>query len=427
MLMLVHRAFITSLMSSILYSIVKDGDWLEFGNDSCLRVSEDLTSIMMPDSAGPQELTITVEQLILDVRWSPAGIVTLGCRSTRLPGFSQLSKVLDHGSAVDRGFPEVGDHVFISPFGTHCRVLGTEKQVSGALKADGRDRRFTKAWLDSRGLGSKADSEWIYLQVYDQTVSSEVSRDPRDACQIWWPAQLSFIKHAFIDRDTKTAMDRIVDESFVDPLEKAERWFLGRAGRQQITESRKRESDESKLQGSLSSDLEDNETDEFTDDCVARTDQYLNAQEASSIYPTPPDGLVFHTQSSIASHDTPGASTSEVHATPAIINGTTGVQISSLDPTGIAIPGGQLTKNESQDLFENMDTGMFDTNGLTEADFNFFDEPDVEEGSVDIIHDDAAVLEVESLGVAGELVGRGVLEFNQTTDQDLPAASQRCK
>ncbi|KAL8724359.1 MAG: hypothetical protein Q9166_007995 [cf. Caloplaca sp. 2 TL-2023] len=416
----IYRAFISALSSSILYSLVKGGDWLEFGNDSCLRAYTDPSFLVGNSIQGLRGSNNTVEQLCLDVRWSPSGILTVGSRSIRLPGYSQLSDIVANRHSLVRNSLKAGDDVLISPFGTRCGFLGTEKQVFGQVKADRHFKTSSKAWFGSRGLESKPGTEWVSLQLYNRSLSTKNPPDFHDMKQIWWPAHLCFVNHASSYSPVNGVLARISDGTFVDPLEKAEQWFLGREGREEAMEMRRREEEESKRRKSQSDSADHGLVDIGVDD-MAQTNQYLSAQEASGIYPTPPDGLASHTQNSMVAQDTPIASTAEALE----------AQMPGHDSPDMIISGTQFTKDGSHDLFGDMDTEMFDANGLTEADFNFFDEPDEEGNEVELGYSPSDSIDVRAdenddkgKDVHERLAGDVVLDAIQLETAEEPDATE---
>ncbi|KAL8924502.1 MAG: hypothetical protein Q9172_002667 [Xanthocarpia lactea] len=377
----IYRSFTLALSSSLLYSLVSGGDWLPFGNDSCLRIYEDPT--------GWATMKSTAEQLRLDVRWSPSGILTIGSRLTTLSSFSPLSDVFEQGQGVDKKSLHTGVRLFVSPFGAHCTLLGEESQILGKAKADRRFKTSTRAWLESYGIVTKREVLWVRLQIRWKGPPNSIVLDGQAVCQIWWPADLCFIKDTGSKLRETNSIENIGNGTFVDPLEEAEQWFLGRKERDNVIEARRKEVDERKLHNNKPPNDEEDELEEDVADPLLRATQYLSAQEASGIYPTPPDGLGSNAQGSVAAQDTPGASIPGGHPHQAIVSSeATDGRISDIDSRA------PFAEDESQDLFGDMDTDMFDTNGLTEADFNFFDEPKEEVDKV--AHDDYSQTNVQN-------------------------------
>ncbi|KAL8801668.1 MAG: hypothetical protein Q9182_004305 [Xanthomendoza sp. 2 TL-2023] len=192
-------------------------------------------------------------------------------------------------------------------------------------------------------------------------------------------------------------------------------------------EARKREVEESQLRKTQSTESGDSECEEVPTDRMAQTNHYLSAQEACGIYPTPPDGLTSHAASSVTAQDTPAASNLEVYPDLTTVNEIPEVHIPDVDSPQETISRGRFMKDEGQDLFGDMDTDMFDTNVLTEADFNFFDEPDDVEDPLEALPDDQTGLHPPTLEVGNtprgdeprEATQLDVIELRVGAENDL--------
>lgn len=364
----IYRAFTFALSSSLVDSLVSGGGWLQFGNASCLRVYR--------DPSGWATTRRTTERLRLDVRWSPSGALTIGSRLTPLPSFSQLSDVLENGQSLLRKSLDGGVRALILPFGIPCKLLGEESQILGAIKADRPFKASTRAWLEDFGIASKRELFWVCLEIGKKRSHDSVLPNIPAVCHVWWPAHLCFIKHIGSRHRETNNLEDILTGTFTDPLDEAEQWFLGRQERESMIDARRKETEERKLANDQVLGQEDYASEEDIADAMVHANQYLSAQEASGIYPTPPDGLASNTQGSVAAQDTPGASTAGGHPHHAIASEAAHSGIVEIYSPARAMSGAPFAGDESQDLFGDMDADMFDANGLTEADFNFFDEPD---------------------------------------------------
>ncbi|KAL8692955.1 MAG: hypothetical protein Q9224_003854, partial [Gallowayella concinna] len=419
-----YRAFVLAITSAVLQSVAKRGDWFEFGNDSCLRIYEDLNAWVKNDDTDPRIHWNIIEQLCIDVRWSQSGTLTIGSQLVRLPEFSRLSDVLENRDVMARGSLRDGHSVFIAPFGTRCAIVDREKQGSNAFEADRGGKKSTEAWLDTLGIKCKPASSWVCLRIHDQRPRCGTLLSAPGGLQIWWPAHLCFIRYTSCHVNRKGVLDTIAEGTFIDPLEKAEQWFLRRKEREEVMEARRKEVEESKLQKTQSADARDSGFEESPADRMTQTNHYLSAQEASGIYPTPPDGLASHAASSVAAQDTPATSNPEVYPDPTTVNEASKVNITDNDSPQETMPEGRFTNDESQDLFGDMDTDMFDTNVLTEADFNFFDEPDDVEDPLEVIQDDYTGLNPPTLDSGEPPPGDGRGEVTQLDVAQLRALGE---
>ena len=363
----IYRAFTLALSSLLVNSLVSDGDWLQFGNDSCLRSYRDPT--------GWATMRSITECLRFDVRWLPSGTLTIGSCLTPMPSFSQLTNDLESEQMPKKSLDH-GIDIFILPFGTSCKLLGEESQILGAIKPDRPFKASTRALLEDFGVSFKRELSWVCLEVRKKSSRDSGSSDLPAVCHVWWPAHLCFVKHTGTNHKETYNLGHILTGTFIDPLNEVEQWFLGRQERENIIEARQKETEERKLDNNQAGDLEDYTFEEDIANAMIHANQYLSAQEASGIYPTPPDGLASNPQGSVAAQDTPGASTAGGNLHHAIVNEATHNGITEINSPDRNMSGAPFAADESQDLFGDMDTDMFDTNGLTEADFNFFDEPD---------------------------------------------------
>ncbi|KAL8668409.1 MAG: hypothetical protein Q9168_006960 [Polycauliona sp. 1 TL-2023] len=400
-----YHTFTLSVSSSILHSLVNSGgDWVQFGNDACLRAYKDPTAWATPGA--------TVEWLRVDVQWSPSGVLTVSGRLRHLPSFSPLADALQNGKGEHRGSPGNRARVFMLPFGTPCELLGEESRILGTIEDDRPFKTSTRAWLENHGIPTQVKSSWVCLEFRKKGSYHNPLLNSAAVHHMWWPTHLCFIKQVEMIEGNNEELETIVTGTFTDPLEEAEQWFLGRKERESIIEARSKEVEAMKLRSDQAPDHEDSETDEDPAGDMIHANQYLSAQEASGIYPTPPDGFTSTTQGFLSVQDAPGASLAG--GNPYVAEA-----ISQIDSPNIAMSGAPLAGDDDQDLFGDMDADMFDTNGLTEADFNFFDEPDeVNEMQADLTEIDAQDTE-ERIAEAENRETEGV-QPDVSTREDTP-------
>ena len=200
-----------------------------------------------------------------------------------------------------------------------------------------------------------------------------------------WPADLCFCEDSFnlISGEDDGPFDKPLADGSVDPLEKAESWFLGKAARMEA--SRIRLLEENKKAQALK-DVEDTDDEDPLSPFEMPVDQGISPQDVSGIYPTPPDGLP-----------------------PALLGSSNSNNLRPsdyYDEEKELQPGdetrGDYDGHENDDLFGDIDIDMFASNGLTEADFSFFDEP----GMID-----------EDLRETGQVMALD--DTNETTDHPM--------
>ncbi|KAL9014680.1 MAG: hypothetical protein Q9173_000676 [Seirophora scorigena] len=207
--------------------------------------------------------------------------------------------------------------------------------------------------------------------------------------RLWWPAHLCFVLHPSNLPESLEPLQRLAEGTFNDPLAEAEQWFRGHHARKAATEAKEQEDKKTQLheRNTFEPGLQSPEDDKTA---ISRTEQYLSAQEASGIYPTPPDGLTSHAQGLFVNQDSAGVPSAEAKTSRTNENLVMKASRDASPATRIA--RGQPGKEEDQGLFGDLDTDMFNTNVLTEDDFNFFDEPGAEEDYPAVAKDSPALL-----------------------------------
>lgn len=364
----IYQAFTLSVSSLLLWPLVKGEEWIPLGSDSCLRTYHDPT--------GWATITNCVQWLRIDIRWTPSGVLTIASRLRCCPSFSPLVDVLEceqdpHSEPLGNGV-----RILLLPFGSRCMFLGEESRILGAIKLERPFNISTRAWLREYGISMERESRWVYLELGKNDLCDNNSSNSAAVSRVWWPAHLCFIKHTSRKQGDSQMLQSIVTGNFLDPLQDVEKWFLGRQEREAIIETRRKEVEETKFQTNQALNQEDSEIEDDGADAMTQANQYLSAQEASGIYPTPPDGLTSNAQGSIAAQHTPSASIAGGHPYNDAISEAAHGEIAEIDSPNRAMPRAPFAEDENQDFFGDMGADMFDTHNLTEADFNFFDEPD---------------------------------------------------
>ena len=264
--------------------------------------------------------------------------------------------------------PDCDSHVRLLPFRWFGEVVDQAKDGTGrrcgeeSLEASSKElkiisREESVALLSLNGLEIPESSSWNRVKLHANNDSSEPT------ALIHWPERLCMPRQ-------DTSIQTIQDSTYsVDPLARAESWFVGRDDRKAQMEAQKREHQEmlaSKIPG----------LGEYKDQGLEvgtrRSRQEL--QNAAGIYPTPPDGSKF--QSS--------GQSMEAHGKKMSAEGdNTSPDAFPLDESGPAPSAGDETEPpvyydhlEDDELLGEMGRHMESDNRITEDDFDFFDEPD---------------------------------------------------
>ncbi|KAL8875729.1 MAG: hypothetical protein Q9192_009000, partial [Flavoplaca navasiana] len=268
----IYQAFTLSVSSLLLWPLVKGGEWMPLGSDSCLRTYH--------DPIGWATTTNSVQRLHIDVRWSPSGALTIASRLECWPSFSQLVDALrcghdPHGEPLGNGV-----RVLMLPYGTRCKFLGEESQILGAIELERPFKISTRAWLRDYGIPMERESRWVYLEFGKNDHRDKDSLNGAAVCRVWWPAHLCFIRHTSRKHRDSQMLKDIITGIFLDPLEDVEQWFLGRQEREAIIEARRKEVEETRFQTNRALNQEDSEIEDDGADAMTQANQYLSAQEA---------------------------------------------------------------------------------------------------------------------------------------------------
>lgn len=272
-------------------------------------------------------------------------------------------------------------------------------------------------WLKRKGLSLTADDAWTKVRLSQDATAASKAKGKHIECL--WPVKFcyAYTAPAAADRESREEESKglqwfgIADSAVKDPLESAQRWFMGTEERERNREAKK------KLAAMQQEQTAMNESGIYpTSPFYTRPD----LMAAGGVYPTPPDGIMTQPTTTTQAVDTPYAAPSTVETQP--------VGATPMDPTG---PAEDLTMEDTspadadKDLFGDMDMDEdnFAGNELSDADFNFFDEPD----------DEALSDAVDKIADAATLADTGEPEDDQseikapdesrTTDINTPAVA----
>lgn len=249
----------------------------------------------------------------------------------------------------------VGLPLLLSPSGIRCRYLGMEDVPKSDVqrKSTMQAKASTLSCLAHQGVRNLSDVTWIQVQMEPE---SNLSVGPPVSL---WPSHLCFCEDVMapVGGEDAVSFSRSNVEGLTDPMEEAESWFLGKAARMEASQARAWE----KTQGAqVMKDAEDTDDEDCLSPVEFPTDQGITPQDVSGIYPTPPDGLP---PALLASSNPNNLQMADYEDDE-----------KELKPSD-QVRGDYDDGQENDDLFGDMDIDMFASNGLTEADFSFFDEP----------------------------------------------------
>ena len=240
-------------------------------------------------------------------------------------------------------------------------------------------KRSVAALLDNYGFEISSDTQWIWVLTSGSiTENNRPNVVESSTHTILWPSHLCFcqVQDPVADLcDYSWAWERS-GFKVLDPLADAESWFLGKNSRKQALEAQRRQTElETRTRaGSSSSDDVDSLSELFIG--IRRS---FDQQALSGIYPTPPDADRSQAINVMTVQDLDTARTPDERVPISSLNDS---QEDSRDINEVPFISpdadmglGEYDHLEGDDLFGDMNSDMFTANGITEADFNFFDQP----------------------------------------------------
>lgn len=336
----------------------------------------------------------------LHVDLSPVGKVIISLRTVHQGGISCLQDAGFNPGAVDASS---NIDVWLAPNGTVARLVSLNGDQSrmfarrqpvndaasrAAMESKQRIWKSTVLeWLSNVGLPvtSVDDERWVEVEVFEpfySTYAAEYTRQVEDVPsssplrRILWPSRYCFTRTASknaLDIDTIDGLPKELD----DPLQFVEDWL-------NAPKPRVEKSLHFAHQSNLNKDMPTPRVDiPESLESLARASQYPDLQPAGLFYPTPPDGALvpgamYNTDasgveppelpSSQAPMDNSARKKGEQNKTRSGSEGTSSVLASNT----LGVASGHYDANGDEDLFNDKDFG---TRDITDADFNFFDDP----------------------------------------------------
>ena len=380
--------FVSAVSRSLSHALGKGRGWIQIGPNACID-AQTLGDDIFDHSDSKPSLTAT-PKLSFDVKWLSSGTLVISYFQVFLPKLRRLSAMLSKDAhSIELA---VGSSLLLSPSGTRCQYLGLEnlpdshvQLKSHVLKSHVQAKTsMLSPYLNHQGISNVQDIKWIQVLVGRE---SDVAVSPRTSL---WPADLCFcedVMNTFRNEDGESFNSSIANFS-IDPLEKVESWILEKAARMEASQARLRENNK-RIQATK--DTEDSDDEDLLSLFEIAIDQGITPQDVSGIYPTPPDGVPpAHLGSSNPNDLRAGEYEDEER------------ELRQSDEAR-----GDYDGQENDDLFGDMDIEMFASNGLTEADFSFFDGP----GMID-----------EDLRETGQIMTLD--DTNETMDDSMPFAEQ---
>lgn len=352
----IYTRFLKSISLTLITSICADGRWLRLGSKYVIgRLSyRDPETRDLKLERSRRELSL----LKVAVKWYPSGALT--ATMCRAPA-KELCQVSAEGNYKST-FPSVGSVVLLAPSGKEAIFVGH------ILRGNYETKTSIAARLRHQNIKISPEDQWVQIRY--------MNGNARDLpVTMIWPACLCFsISGDLLSRHQEDNFARTTSiDEWLDPLEAAENWYNERSARAQAVEARRRTNERLAEEARNNNDSEDEDMFIYDDNLL---NGRLNIQDASGVYPTPPDGAPPHLHPTASIQEQPSQIEGGAHTSMA-------TQIEHGDSSLVASPkfneDPSFDNEGDRDHFGEFDSEVFAANGLTEDDFNFFDEQDTGE------------------------------------------------
>lgn len=282
------------------------------------------------------------------------------------------------------------EDLWLAPTGTVCRYVSTVENQSTAIPSKVQNwKRALSVWFQKMGLDFQ-ETIWVEVEVLNplnhqrgaMRVDAGDSDEHGPTNRIFWPATYCF-------RRTKPEHNingpQFFQADFEHPLDFAERWMADSVGwRAPITPSKRAqpEVEREDLQSKVATPNAPKGTLPDTVESLARTINDPDSNVFQGVYPTPPGGSMAPNVAMTATEGPDPITTYVLNTSGEEQNAYQSEDIPSaglsgdLDvPSQLGVGSGMYDTIAEDDLFGDMGDD-FGGKGITEADFNFFDDPD---------------------------------------------------
>ena len=348
-----------ALVASLVHLLMRCKSSLPLGSSSFIWPSPpDIIDVLSGQGVDLRPVSTEVQVHAIGTLWQRNGTLLIGCY--RLARTWRLSS-----------FEVAGAEVILAPFGWKGVALKlivdddnslTEEQCKRRQSRDSSSRKASLTLLKRHGIEIQPGVGWISLQL-----SKSIPMITSNKVNTQWPANLCFTTSGSSIASMRNPIECFGTlASMQDPLADAEDWFMDESDRIQRIAEQLQVDDGSRGD----KDSESSEDEEIPESLRMRSDDLLEPQILSGIYPTPPDG-------SKPQYLTPMMERMGVPAGKLDDSEATMQQSEPSDPIlPIEIDLATYSHLEKDELFGDAEEQMYANNGITEDDFDFFDEPD---------------------------------------------------
>lgn len=391
-----HEHFLMALMSSISAALCREKGYMPLGRRTLIAPKQSLGCDGMAATGSSKA---QADLLTLDADYTGSKVLVIKATLSETRDLMQFP-VPNSQSAPLREIAK-GAIFLLAPGGIFARYIGLlpwpttsrqDNEISEAIlmanpgkPALGSWIRRSLDWLDTKGLDvSRLKAEpWLLVEVnIGELLSGILDRSQNGTAQpvtVPWPSSLCFQRRA---KQIIEKQDQMPLMDAADMVEFVQTWLTTEEERIQTIHKRRQEREAkevaSKAQAQGEHDLQD--LSHMTSPLALR-----RSSLAGMVYPTPPDGVHIGTGATPTfdgSTSTPGPPMP--HAIDGIEQPTSKPDMEENERVE-AFPNqgeGAGFSDSNNNLFDDMgDDDLFGAdNGVTDADFSFFDEPDADGG-----------------------------------------------
>lgn len=361
----IYPRMVAAILQSLSYSMADYEDFLRVG--SCTFIESRTLGERLAEDLALHWTSAKTSTISLEVKWLSSCTLIISYSRGHMLRLFRASHFLsdDRRNGLSPEMP-----LLLSPSGATARFHGIEEtpKTHSLYRSIMEHKSSISACLARSGVLVPQDSSWLRVLVEHNSPSQDGKRlihSPKNAAITLWPAYLCLCADPGAPDDDRPSdlIGNSTEHGSMDVLASAESWLLGKATRLKALETQRRK-DESEIQ--KTKETQDTDVDDDLSDIELQPNPYIASQDISGIYPTPPDGIPANILDS-SPNNNPRSSGIDNEEDP----GST--------PGAVSRP---YQEHGNEDIYGELDIDMFTANGLTEADFSFFDEPGLNDGTL---------------------------------------------
>lgn len=346
----------------------------------------------------------------LKIELTQAGKIVVALHTVHQDGISRLKE--PGTTEINTANIQNNIDVWLAPNGTVARLIAVNTAQSAVFapkqaKSEGAVRQIAEAkqrvwkatvleWLNNVGLpvDHPDDEHWVEVEVSEPfyaRLAAEHLRQMDDSQsssplkRILWPSKYCFRRTKIVSGSTAEKFPELAYYG-EEPLHFAQTWLETATSRHEKPKDDSSNIQERSQNEGISGTIKFEVPEKI--ESLARVIHYPDLQNASSVYPTPPDGALAPGINQINS-DTLGPDGQDLGLshTPAgetPLKQQENVRKTSTDNASfehmnaMEVGTGLYDTNDDDELFSGMNDKDFGSKGLTDADFSFFDDDDDE-------------------------------------------------